>query len=114
MTTPQWIDCEDGSITHGYLVETVHNGRTSWSIRERPLRTNQSNEARLTGWCGETDNKSRFARGVVRVISRNAGGDRARIAPVTGAELAAWLERDGHPELNPFDAPAAVSVEVQS
>lgn len=102
-----WIDCNDfdtkiGNI--GYLVETTNNnarGATTLSLRDRPLRTNQSNEPRLTGWCGETDNKSRTARGVWKVARLNKACDRALLVQVTGADLAAFLADDGHPELIP-------------
>jgi hypothetical protein len=96
-----WIDCEEKHGTLGYLVETLNTntGRTTFSLYERPCRTNQSLEPRLWGWCGETDNRSRYARGVVRVVKRNRLGDRARVAQVTGVELAAFLESEGYPDL---------------
>ena len=100
----RWIDSYATVSTTGYLVETVNNNRgsaSSFSLRERPLRTNQSLQPRLTGWCGETDNQSRFARGVWTVVQTNKAGDRARIAEVKGEALAAFLERDGYPELIP-------------
>ena len=98
----RWIDADIGNVGQiGYLVETVYNGRTSWSLRERPLRTNRSNEPRLTGWCGETDNRSRTAHGVWKVARINGTGDRAQIVPVDGDELARFLEADGHPDLIP-------------
>lgn len=101
---PTWIDCFAAYETLGdcsYLVEVIHtsSGRTSWHLHERPLRTNQSREPRLWGWCGETDNRSRFARGVVRVVDVNKGGDRCRIVSVKGDALVAFLELDGYPEL---------------
>ena len=101
---PTWIDCSNGYETigdHCYLVEVLDtsSGRTSWSLHERPLRTNQSHEPRLHGWCGETDNRSRFARGVVRVVDTTKSGDRCRIAAVKGDALLAFLEQDGYPEL---------------
>jgi hypothetical protein len=105
MAHPKWIDCyyttKSGDI--GYLVETLDtsSGRTSWSVRDRPLRTNRSHEPRLTGWCGETDNRSRYARGVVKVTRVNAAQDRAQISSLSGPELAEFLENDGHPELIP-------------
>ncbi len=106
MSIPSWIDCDflDLNVHElGYLVETLNTstGRTSWSLRDRPLRTNQTNEPRLAGWCGETDNRSRYACGVVRVVRTNRALDRVQIAQVTGPELAAFLEEDGHPELAP-------------
>jgi hypothetical protein len=100
-----WIDCEYGTEigTIGYLVETTNTntGRTTWSLRERPLRTNQSNEPRLTGWCGETDNRTRFAHGVVKVVALNAPGDRAKFIRLRGVDLAVFLADNGHPGLMP-------------
>ena len=85
----------------GYLVETLNTSTapTSFSLRERPLRTNVSREPRLNGWCGETDNKSRYARGCWRVTRFNAAGDRAQIVQFQGDDLAAFLAEDGYPEL---------------
>lgn len=83
----------------GYLVETDSAGRTSYSLRERPLRTNQSQEPRLYGWCGETNNKSRCALGAWRVVCLNKDSDRAQIVNVEGKDLAAFLESDGYPDL---------------
>lgn len=102
----RWIDCEEYSTkigTTGYLVETFNtsNGRTSFSLHERPLRTNQSHKPRLRGWCGETNNRSQYARGVWRVSRMNATGTRAQIVPLSDSELAAFLEGDGYPELIP-------------
>jgi hypothetical protein len=102
-----WIDCNDYDTkigTIGYLVETHHERSVSLSLRDRPLRTNQSHVPRLAGWCGETDNRSRYARGVWRVERTNAAGDRAKIVPIVGAELAAFLEADGYPELTPAES----------
>ena len=100
----QWIDCDGDNVEPGrtgYLVRTLNTstGRESWAIRDRPLRTNQTREPRLWGWCGETDNKSRTAQGVCKVARVNAAGDRCAVVRVVGAELAAWLEADGHPDL---------------
>jgi hypothetical protein len=102
MNIPAWIDVEYVSIgTIGYLVETVNTstGGTSWSLYDRPPLTNRSHEPRLYGWLGETDNRSRTARGMVRVTALNKNRDRARIARLTGDELSAALEGDGYPEL---------------
>ena len=102
-----WIDCgfdtQIGAV--GYLVETLNtsNGRTTFSLWERPLRTNVSHEPRLSGWCGETNNRSRYAKGVAKVAKLNARGDRAMVSPLTGADLAAFLAGDGHPELIPTE-----------
>ena len=108
----QWIDIDLGGDfsnvgERGYLVETLNTstGRTSLALHERPLRTNQSNEPRLAGWCGETNNRSRYARGVWEIRRFNKAMDRAQIARVEGDDLAAFLERDGYPELTPSAEP---------
>ena len=104
MAHPSWIDCDMGS-THigdiGYLVEVnnANNGRTTWSLRDRPAHTNESHKPRLSGWCGETDNRSVFARGVVQVTDINARQDRARIRLLNGDELLEFLAKDGYPDL---------------
>lgn len=99
----KWIDISDNETTAigtiGYLVGTTSAGRETFSLRERPLRTNQSNEPRLYGWCGETNNKSRAAYGVWKIVRVNKAGDRAQIVMLHAAELTAWLEADGHPGL---------------
>ena len=98
-----WVDGDMGEKIGdvGYVVEVVREGRSRWSLRERPARTNGSCEPRLEGWCGETDNRSVHAHGVAKIVGQNKTGDRLRIVSVTGAELAAFLESDGHPELIP-------------
>lgn len=102
----KWIDCDSYSTkigAIGYLVETLNtnNGATSFSLHDRPLRTNQSLQPRIDGWCGETDNRSRHARGVWRIARTNKAGDRAQIVRLDGAERDAFLESDGYPELIP-------------
>jgi hypothetical protein len=99
-----WIDLQDpffkvGSV--GYLVRTVNTstGTESYSLRERPLRTNQSNVPRLTGWCGETDNRSRYAEGCYRIARFNIAHERAQIIAVTGLALESFLADDGYPHL---------------
>lgn len=108
MSIPRWVDNSGYSKigTVGYLVQVdnTSDGGTRYSIRERPLRTNRSAVAKLHGWCGETDNRSYTACGVVRIVGTNREGDRARIAAVTGAELSEFLESDGYPELIPSDS----------
>jgi len=100
----KWIDCDayDMSVGHiGYLVETLNTntGRTLWCLHERPLRTNRSHEATLYGWCGETNNLNRNARGAWRVVRINKARDRIQIVKLSGGALAAHLEADGYPEL---------------
>jgi hypothetical protein len=85
-----------------YLVETLDtsSGRTSWGLRDTPLHTNQSIEPRLHGWCGETNNRSHYARGLV-VVSRLAGEQRERVLVrrATPTEARAYLAKAGYPEL---------------
>lgn len=102
----KWIDIQYGETAAvgaiGYLVETFDTSRGGdgrLSLRERPLRTNQSHEPRLSGWCGETNNKSKNARGVWKIVRMNKAGERAQIVELTGPELTAFLEADGYPEL---------------
>jgi hypothetical protein len=107
----RWIDVDSDTATAGtlgYLVHTTdtRNGCTErWSLRDRPLRTNMSHEPRLHDWCGSDSNVSRTACGVARIVRVNAAGDRAQIVDVTGPDLAAFLERDGYPELLPEGTP---------
>lgn len=104
----RWIDAMYGSEMSrvgavGYLVHALNtsNGRETLSLRERPLRTNGSGKARLRGWCGETDNISKTAQGVWRVVRMNKACDRCQVVELTGADLAEFLATDGHPELMP-------------
>lgn len=104
---PQWIDNNDFDKVGytGYLVrvDDTSNGGSRYSLRERPARTNRSAVPRLDGWCGEDNNRSLVALGVAKIVGRNRALDRARIARVTGSELAEFLSSDGYPELIPGD-----------
>lgn len=107
----QWIDVGYGDAKRavgdiGYLVETCNSntGREYLALRERPLRTNRSGVPHLRGWCGETDNQSRTAKGVAKIVRVNKAQDRAQIVAVTGDDLVAFLEADGYPELIPSEA----------
>ena len=98
-----WLDCDMRVGDVGFLVETLDtsSGVTTWSMRDVPPRTNHSCEPRLTGWCGETNNRSSYARGMARVvrIAYAYGGRRAMVRRLSGAELAAALGQVGHPGL---------------
>lgn len=100
-----WIDIDyTASVgTIGYLVETCNTstGHTTFSLWEGPCRTNGSHKPMLTGWCGETDNRSRDARGVAKIVKVNKRGDRGQIVKLDGVALATFLADDGHPELMP-------------
>ena len=109
ITIPQWVDCNyseseefwTGVGTTGYLVRTVNENcdGTRWSLRDRPLRTNRSNEPILNGWGGSTNNISKYAYGVAKVVAINLARDRCRIQMVTGKDLAEFVEKDGYPDL---------------
>lgn len=109
-----WIDSEYSKVgTIGYLVRTLNtnDGSERYSLRERPARTNVSHKPRLTGWVGETDNRSSTAVGCYRVVRTNRAGDRAQIARVEGKELADFLAEDGYPELIPEGLEVSPAVE---
>jgi hypothetical protein len=100
----RWIDGEDLSAGDiGFLVESVHvlHQTSRYGLYDRPCHTNLSHAPKLTGWCGSTNDISRYAKGLARVV-RIAGNGRVQIAEIDGAEGAAWL-RDvaGYPELVP-------------
>lgn len=112
----QWIDGETLSVgTIGFLVEITQNnygGATRYGLYDRPCHTNQSHEPRLTGWCGETNNVSRTAQGLARVV-RAANNGRVAIVPVTGQEGSDWLANvAGYPELIPDGWPAPAESET--
>lgn len=103
-----WIDCSsDVNVGFtGYLVSSDNSNTRSWDVLAlypTPLRTNQSHKERLTGWCGETDNVSRTAKGVWRIVRLNKLGNRAQIVQLHGAELCAFLADDGRANLIPDD-----------
>jgi hypothetical protein len=107
-----WIDCgQDVAVGDaGYLASIDDSNRRSWdrlALYPTPLRTNRSNEERLTGWCGETDNVSKTAKGAWRVVRKNRSGDRAQIVQLKGADLCAFLASDGRPNLIPDDLAGA-------
>lgn len=97
-----WIDNNNygnfyvGSI--GFLVRSLHtnNGMETCRLNARPLRTNISGEARLSGWCGETNNISRYAEGVWKITRQNKSGTRLLISKVTGKDLEKFLEEEGY------------------
>lgn len=100
-----WIDSDDVSVGDvRFLVETLNtsNGVTTWSLRDAPLRTNQSHEPRLSGWCGETNNRSHYARGMVivtKVARKYDAFNRACVRAAKAAERADALLSCGYPDL---------------
>jgi len=88
--------------TVGFLVERKNPYRSQKmpvrTLSDSPARTNLGGKSLLTGWCGETDNVSTYARGVAQVIAVYANG-RARVRTLHGKKLVEALNRLGWPEL---------------
>lgn len=97
-----WLDGEENIGDRRFLVSIFNtsNADTIYRLRTRPARTNRSHEAKLRGWCGETNNRSVTAEGAVVVVARTAHG-RVRVRALRGADLAAFLLAEGWPELVP-------------
>jgi len=95
-----WIDGEDATVgAVAFLVRrSPQQGADSHHLQDRPARTNQSNEPRLNGWCGTTNNVAVYACGVVRV-ARIAANGRAQVVPLSGPRLTAALDTLGWPSL---------------
>jgi hypothetical protein len=84
----------------GFLASSHDNNqrgaRTVYYLRQHPGRTNMSGEPKLCAWLGETNNVSRNACGLARVV-RIAKNGRVCLARVEATpEL---LEELGYPEL---------------
>jgi hypothetical protein len=104
-----WIDLNLESVTTVgavlFLVESIdtNRGTSRRSLRGTPLRTNLSHEPRLQGWCGETDNISRHAHGMVvvtKIVDGHGDGyDRACCRRASDAEMTAACEAAGYPDL---------------
>jgi len=101
----QWIDTYDeptklGQIGFLVMIQDQNNMAERWQLRDRPPYTNGSHEPRLEGWCGTTDNRAIYGRGMAR-ITRVARNGRALVTPLTGQDLTDALEELGFPELDP-------------
>lgn len=103
-----WIDTDDintGTMPEGspgFLIEISPQGKaTRYDLRDTPAKTNQSGEAKLTGWCGTTNNVSVDAAGVWKPVMLSLNGMRTQIQEVDRAELELFLEAVGWPELLP-------------
>lgn len=102
---PRFIDePEDFDVTTGqvyFLQEllSTNTGVATWRIRPRPAQTNVSHAPMLRGWCGETNNVSLTAHGLVKVAAVVKG--RLRVEPVAAKDLPEALEALGYPELAP-------------
>jgi hypothetical protein len=103
----RWIGPDDGLAVGvvGFLILRSNNNDRSerYVLSDWPAQTNVSREPRLTGWCGETNNVSTHAEGLVRV-ERMARNGRAYVVQLAGADLRAALEELGYPELAPGEA----------
>lgn len=99
-----WIDyTEPVDVDDVVFVASVldtSNGGERYRYSLSPYRTNQSHEPRLTGWCGETNNRSVTAEGLFRVV-KIAGNynERLQLKRVPAAELSAELMQLGYPEM---------------
>uniref|UniRef100_A0A6H1ZT18 Uncharacterized protein n=1 Tax=viral metagenome TaxID=1070528 RepID=A0A6H1ZT18_9ZZZZ len=103
-----WIDTDSintGTMpkgSPGFLVEISPQGKaTRYNLRDTPAKTNRSGEAKLTGWCGTTNNVSVDAAGVWKPVMLSLNGMRTQIQEVDRAELELFLEAVGWPELLP-------------
>lgn len=96
-----WIDNYNLSVGDvGFLIEVSPQGRECRiDIRTEPGRTNMSNSRRLYGWLGETNNISKNAQGVGKVVRVSNSGERALVRSLSDKELAAALEDLGHPDM---------------
>lgn len=107
---PKYIDLGDVHIIDytagvGFLIETRPQGKAPrFEVHPHPGHTNQSHEPRLSGWLGETNNVSSFARGVVRCVGRS-DNDRVSVEPLDGDSLRAALATLCYPELDPGNEP---------
>ncbi len=76
--TTKWVN-EASGITVGelvFVVEVSPQSKAEYSeARVTPGRTNMSNEAKLRGWLGDTNNVSRHARGAGRIMRRSRRDD---------------------------------------
>jgi hypothetical protein len=99
---PKYIDLDQCGVDPGhgvgFLLEAIREGVSHFSVADRPGYTNQSHKPLLDGWLGETNNVSRFARGLVRCTGRSPN-DRVAIEPLTGDDVAAALDSLCYPEL---------------
>lgn len=103
MAHEMWIDSPDeayapGSV--GFLVSRTTNGVERYELRDRPACENISLQPRLTGWCGETNNCSITAHGMV-CVQRIVRNGRMLVASLAGVDLETALEELGYPELMP-------------
>lgn len=102
----KWIDTDATMMnlpegSPGFLILISPQEKADrYVLRDTPARGNMSGEAKLHGWCGETNNVSTYAEGVWQPIKQSLNQERTQIAEVTDPEeIAAFLEAVGWPEL---------------
>ena len=100
---PKWIDEQPHTLAGEtyFLCHSVSGGGTSrWFLDLSPGRTNISNEPKLKGWLGTTNNVSRYAYGLAKV-EKFAKNGRTCISVVAWDSPAgqATLEALGYPGL---------------
>lgn len=100
--TTEDMDLKIGTV--GFLIESdnPYSGSARAYLSDRPAHTNQSNEPRLSGWCGSYNDVSTYGRGLWRVVKILPNG-RVKIEEVIGEDLASALEDLGYPELVPAE-----------
>lgn len=102
----QWIDYSGDEVTGiggmGFVVEVSnpYRGTSTVRLESEPPRTNQSHEPVLNGWCGETNNVSRYGCGAAKIVKLNKAGTRALVRQLTCTELAIFLASSGYPDLD--------------
>ena len=99
-----WIDnpsnLEKGDF--GFLIQQTNTTTNDHRrlVRIAPARTNPSHDAKLTGWCNDTNHISTYAQGVVRIV-RVAKNERAQVVMLQGEQMTDALQNLGYPELIP-------------
>jgi len=69
-----WAEENEGALKVGeigFVVEVDREGVSRTTIQGRPARTNMSHEARLRGYCGETNNVVITAKGCAEILRRS-------------------------------------------
>lgn len=108
--TQKWIDAQVNEYETGpekvgdcgFLIEisNENTGGTRYKLSYTPAYTNQSNEPRLSGWCGTYNNVATYGAGVWKII-RIAKNGRTLIEEVPeGEERTAFLEEMGYPDID--------------
>jgi hypothetical protein len=69
-----WATENEGTLAVGdvgFVVERSHEGVDVTQVWKLPARTNMSHEAKLRGYCGETNNIVITARGACEILRRS-------------------------------------------